>query len=102
MVESIGSAFQSDSGGFCRTEIVLCASQDDVRSVMRLEDDSWVLLVDVDRRFEPVDFARLEKLPGCPFPRNRTSGPILSASGIRWLKPGHFGSTIPERFNTAR
>jgi hypothetical protein len=58
-VEAAAQAFAANPGGFSHMELVLCAWDDDVDSVMQIEDDSWVLLTDPSERLELDAFTRL-------------------------------------------
>jgi hypothetical protein len=40
-------------------EVVLCAWDDEVDSVMQIEDDTWVLVTDPSERLEPNAFSML-------------------------------------------
>jgi len=43
-IEAAAQAFATDPGGFSQMEVVLCAWDNDVDSVMQIEDDTWVLV----------------------------------------------------------
>ncbi|HLG81824.1 MAG TPA: hypothetical protein VKY22_12465 [Bradyrhizobium sp.] len=58
-VEAAAAAFAADSGAFSKLEIVLCAWDEDVDSVMRIADGSWALLTDPSERLQPDAFSRL-------------------------------------------
>uniref|UniRef100_Q07TJ3 Uncharacterized protein n=1 Tax=Rhodopseudomonas palustris (strain BisA53) TaxID=316055 RepID=Q07TJ3_RHOP5 len=71
LVECIASAFEADAGGFCRLEIMLCTSDDEVASVVRLDGEGWVVLAGADEWFAPDAFAALGRAaeaigPGSP------------------------------------
>jgi hypothetical protein len=59
VVERVASAFEADAGGFCRLEIVLCTSDDDVASVVQLDDEGWVVFAGADEWFALDAFAEL-------------------------------------------
>jgi hypothetical protein len=58
-VEAAARAFAADPGGFSQMEIVLCASNDEVDSVMQIEDHSWVLMTDPSERLQAHAFRAL-------------------------------------------
>jgi hypothetical protein len=58
-VEAVVQAFATDTGGFSHMEVVLCAWDDEVDSVMQIEDDTWVLVTDPSERLEPNAFSLL-------------------------------------------
>jgi hypothetical protein len=58
-IEAAASAFAADPGGFSQMEIVLCAWDDDVDSVMQVEDHSWVLMTDPSERLQAHAFRAL-------------------------------------------
>jgi hypothetical protein len=59
-IEAAASAFDADAGGFSHLELVLCAWEDDVASVTRIERDSYVLVTDPSERLLPGAFAMLD------------------------------------------
>lgn len=59
-IESAARAFAADPGGFSRLELVLCPWEDDVESVMQIEDESWVLVTDPSERLQASAFAMLD------------------------------------------
>jgi hypothetical protein len=59
-IEATARAFAANAGGFSQLELVLCGWEDDVESVMRIEDDSWVLVTDPSERLQPSAFAMLD------------------------------------------
>ncbi|WP_024506556.1 hypothetical protein [Bradyrhizobium sp. ARR65] len=58
-IEAAARAFAADPGGFSRMEVVLCAWDEDVDSVMQIADDSWVLLTDPSERLQLNAFSKL-------------------------------------------
>ena len=58
-IEAAASAFAADPGGFSQMEIVLCVWDDDVDSVMQVEDHSWVLMTDPSERLQAHAFCAL-------------------------------------------
>jgi len=58
-VEAAAAAFAANSGAFSRLELVLCAWDEDVDSVMQIADGSWVLLTDPSERLQLDAFSRL-------------------------------------------
>ncbi|CAN5262089.1 hypothetical protein BH11PSE4_BH11PSE4_24780 [soil metagenome] len=58
-IEAAASAFAADPGCFSQLEIVLCAWDDDVDSVMQIEDHSWVLMTDPSERLQAHAFRAL-------------------------------------------
>jgi hypothetical protein len=58
-VEAVVQAFATDPGGFSHMEVVLCAWDDEVDSVMQIEDDTWVLVTDPSERLELNAFSML-------------------------------------------
>lgn len=58
-IEAAASAFAADSGGFTQLELVLCACDDDVDSVMQIEDRSWVLMTTPSERLPASAFHEL-------------------------------------------
>jgi len=58
-IEAAAQAFATDPGGFSQMEVVLCAWDNDVDSVMQIEDDSWVLVTDPSERLQPHAFSKL-------------------------------------------
>jgi hypothetical protein len=58
-IEATARAFAADHGGFAQLEIVLCAWDDDVDSVMQVEDHSWVLMTDPSERLQAHAFRAL-------------------------------------------
>jgi hypothetical protein len=59
-VEAVARAFAANAGGFARLELVLCAWEDDVESVMQIDDDSWVVVTDPSERLLPGAFTMLD------------------------------------------
>ena len=45
-VEAAASAFAADAGGFSQMEIVLCGWNEDIESILQVENYSWVLVTD--------------------------------------------------------
>lgn len=62
-VEATTSAFSANSGGFSQMEIVLCGWNEDVDSVLQIEDYSWVLMTDASERLNEQSFLRLSAPP---------------------------------------
>jgi hypothetical protein len=60
-IEAIARAFENDPGGFSQMEVVLCAWDEDTESVMRIDDDCWVLVTDPSERLLSDAFARLAR-----------------------------------------
>ncbi len=58
-IEAAAAAFAADPGAFSRMEVVLCAWDEDVDSVMQIADDSWVLLTDPSERLQRDAFSKL-------------------------------------------
>jgi hypothetical protein len=91
-LESVASAFEADAGGFCRLEIVLCASDDDVASVMSLDHESWVVLLGPDERFAPDAFAQfgfaVEAIARVELRPNRPAAAELPCSVVSFPDPG--------------
>jgi hypothetical protein len=58
-VEATTSAFAANAGGFSQMEIVLCGWNEDVDSVLQIEDYSWVLMTDASERLNDKAFANL-------------------------------------------
>ena len=58
-VEAAAAAFAANSGAFSKLELVLCAWDEDVDSVMQIADGSWVLLTDASERLQLDAFSRL-------------------------------------------
>ncbi|MFH1342041.1 MAG: hypothetical protein ABIL01_12690 [Pseudomonadota bacterium] len=77
-IEAAARAFATDPGGFSRLEVVLCAWDDDVDSVMQIEDNSWVLVTDPSERLQLDAFAKLDISDGSK--AGSPSSPICSAT----------------------
>ena len=98
-VESIASAFDADAGGFCRLEIVLCSSEEDVASVMSLDLESWVVLVGTNELFAPDAFAQfgitVEAIGRLEPQQDRTAAPgsVVSFRSSDIGAPASRGST---------
>lgn len=60
-VEAAAAAFAADNGGFSQMEIVLCGWDDEVRSVLQIEDYAWTLMTDVSERLRPNCFSSLKR-----------------------------------------
>jgi hypothetical protein len=60
-IETIARAFENDPGGFSQMEVVLCAWDEDTESVMRIDDDCWVLVTDPSERLPSDAFAMLAR-----------------------------------------
>ena len=45
-VETAASAFAADAGGFSQIETVLCGWNEDIESILQVENYSWVLVTD--------------------------------------------------------
>lgn len=71
-IEAVTQAFANDSAGFSQMELVLCAWDDDVDTVMQIDDDTWVLVTDPSERLEPDAFGKLD-----------TSGTIRTGTALR-------------------
>ncbi|UPJ46381.1 hypothetical protein IVB30_23845 [Bradyrhizobium sp. 200] len=61
-VEAAASAFAADAGGFSQMEIVLCGWNEDIESVLHIEDYSWVLMTDPSERLQANSFSSLSRL----------------------------------------
>ena len=57
-VEAVAQAYASNAGGFSQMEVVLCAWNEDVEAVLKIEDDTWVLVTDPSERLQPDAFSR--------------------------------------------
>jgi hypothetical protein len=75
-IEAAARAFATDPGGFSQMEVVLCAWDNDVDSVMQIEDDSWVLVTDPSERLQPHAFSQLS----IPDSKIGSARPIYSAT----------------------
>jgi hypothetical protein len=51
-VEAAASAFAADAGGFSQMEIVLCGWNEDIESILQVENYSWVLTTDPSERLQ--------------------------------------------------
>ena len=51
-VEAAASAFPADAGGFSQMEIVLCGWNEDIESILQVENYSWVLTTDPSERLQ--------------------------------------------------
>ena len=60
-VEAAASAFAADSGGFSQMEIVLCGWNEDIESILQIEDYSWVLMIDPSERLQANSFSSLSR-----------------------------------------
>ena len=58
-VEAAASAFAADAGGFSQMEIVLCGWNEDIESVLHVENYSWVLMTDPWERLQANSFSSL-------------------------------------------
>src|ERR1700751_878774 len=58
-IEAAAAAVGSDSGVFSKLELVLCAWDEDVDSVMQIADGSWVVLTDPSERLQVDAFSKL-------------------------------------------
>jgi hypothetical protein len=58
-VEAAATAFAANPGAFSKLELVLCAWDEDVDSVMQIADGSWVLLTDPSERLQVDAFSKL-------------------------------------------
>jgi hypothetical protein len=59
-IEAAAYAFEANTGGFSTLELVLCAWEDDVTSVLAINDDSCVLITDPSERLLSSAFAMLD------------------------------------------
>ena len=57
-VEAAAQAYASNAGGFSQMEVVLCAWNEDVEAVLKIEDDTWVLVTDPSERLAPDAFSK--------------------------------------------
>ncbi|HVQ68287.1 MAG TPA: hypothetical protein VMT08_12385 [Bradyrhizobium sp.] len=60
-VEAAASAFAVDTGGFSQMEIVLCGWNEDIESVLNIENYSWVLMTDPWERLQANSFSSLSR-----------------------------------------
>lgn len=60
-VEAAASAFAVDTGGFSQMEIVLCGWNEDIESVLHIENYSWVLMTDPWGRLQADSFSSLSR-----------------------------------------
>ena len=60
-VEAAASAFAADAGGFSQMEIVLCGWNEDIESVLQIENYSWVLMTDPWERLQANAFSSLSR-----------------------------------------
>jgi hypothetical protein len=60
-VEAAASAFAADSGGFSQMEIVLCGWNEDIESVLNIENYSWVLMTDPWERLQANSFSSFSR-----------------------------------------
>ena len=60
-VEAAASAFAVDTGGFSQMEIVLCGWNEDIESVLNIENYSWVLMTDPWERLQANSFSLLSR-----------------------------------------
>lgn len=91
-IEAAARAFATDPAGFSRLEVVLCAWDSDVDSVMQIEDDSWVLVTDPSERLQLDAFSKLDISDGTetgspPCPIYSTTTARTSASIFRLADP---------------
>lgn len=56
-VEAAASAFPADAGGFSQMEIVLCGWNEDIESVLQIENYSWVLMTYPWERLQANSFS---------------------------------------------
>jgi hypothetical protein len=63
-IEATAAAFAADPGGFSQMEIVLCGWNEDIESVLRIEDYSWVLMTDPSERLQLNSFSSLSRRSG--------------------------------------
>jgi len=99
-LESVASAFEADAGGFCRLEIVLCASDDDVAAVMSLDHESWVVLAGTHERFAADAFAQFGDAVaaigrGAPLPSSPAAADA-PCSVVSFADPGNRASSGSE------
>ena len=60
-VEAAASAFAVDTGGFSQMEIVLCGWNEDIESVLNIENYSWVLMTDPWERLQANSFSSFSR-----------------------------------------
>lgn len=60
-VEAAALAFAADAGGFSQMEIVLCGWNEDIESVLQIENYSWVLMTDPSERLQANAFSSLSR-----------------------------------------
>jgi hypothetical protein len=60
-VEAAASAFAADAGGFSQMEIVLCGWNEDIESVLQIENYSWVLMTYPWERLQANSFSSLSR-----------------------------------------
>jgi hypothetical protein len=60
-VEAAASAFAADAGEFSQLEIVLCGWNEDIESVLQIENYSWVLMIDPSERLQVNFFSSLSR-----------------------------------------
>jgi hypothetical protein len=63
-VEAAALAFAADAGGFSQMEIVLCGWNEDIESVLQIENYSWVLMTDPSERLRANAFSSLSRWDG--------------------------------------
>lgn len=63
-VGAAASAFAADDGGFSQMEIVLCGWNEDIKSVLHIENYSWVLVTDPWERLQANAFSSLSRWDG--------------------------------------
>jgi hypothetical protein len=91
-IEAAAQAFATDSGGFSKMEVVLCAWDEDVEAVLNIADDSWVLVTDPSERLEAHAFRMLETPGHAAVDRDparifRSADPLLGARLKRSGRP---------------
>ena len=61
VVEAAAWAFAVDAGGFSQMEIMLCGWNEDIESVLNVENYSWVLMTDPWERLQANSFSSLSR-----------------------------------------
>jgi hypothetical protein len=85
-IEAAASAFAADPGDFTQLELVLCARDDDVESVMQIEDDSWVLVTNPSERL-PADTFRELSTSCVKTPDRRPLSTGLTDDRLLFMRP---------------
>ncbi len=81
-IEAAAGAFAADPGDFSQLELVLCAGDEDVDAVMRIEDHSWVLATRPSERLPANTFHDLATANVSPANRRSHS---TASPGSRFL-----------------